>query len=149
MDFFVEREILLNKKNYRNGHFVLFTGILHQPMRKFLNAEIFLPLSIYRLKFLAIEVYKCINNLNSTYLSDLFVHKNVNYELRDRHKLEQPKLNTKKYGYRYFMYYGSKLWNLLPNDVKRSTSIWISWQNRGMALHPITKWLWYILDALF
>ena len=56
----------------------------------------FLPLSIYRLKFLAIEVYKCINNSNPTYLSDLFVHKNVDYELRDSHKLEQPKFNTKK-----------------------------------------------------
>ena len=93
----------------------------------------FLPLSIYRLKFLAIEVYKCINNLNPTYLSDLFVHKNVNYELRDRHKLEQPKFNTKKYGYRSFMYYGSKLWNLLPSDVKRSTSMY---EFRG----KVTEW---------
>ena len=55
----------------------------------------FLPLSIYRLKFLAIEVYRCINNLNPTNLSDLFVHKNVDYELRDPHQLEQPKSNTK------------------------------------------------------
>ena len=93
----------------------------------------FLPLSIYRLKFLAIEVYKCINNLNPTYLSDLFVHKNINYELWDRHKLEQPKFDTKKYGYRSFMYYGSKLWNLLPNDVKRSTSMY---EFRG----KVTEW---------
>ena len=56
--------------------------------------EIFTAVNI-SVKFLAIEVYKCINNLNPTYLSDLFVHKNVDYELRDPHKLEQPKLNTK------------------------------------------------------
>ena len=78
-------------------------------------------------------MYKCNNNLNPTYLSDLFVHKNVDYELRDSHKLEQPKFDTKKYGYRSFMYYGSKLWNLLPSDVKRSTSIY---EFRG----KVTEW---------
>ena len=40
-------------------------------------------------------MYKCINNLNPSYLSDLFVHKNLDYELRDPHKLEQSKFNTK------------------------------------------------------
>ena len=33
----------------------------------------FLPLSIYRLKFL--EVYKCVNNLNPPYLNNLFITK--------------------------------------------------------------------------
>ena len=41
----------------------------------------FLPLSIYRLKFLAIEVYKCLNNLNPPYPNDLFIHNKAN--LRD------------------------------------------------------------------
>ena len=62
----------------------------------------FLPLSIYRLKFLAIEVYKCVKNLNPPYLNDLFIHKNINYDLRDKHKMEQPKFNTKTFGYRSF-----------------------------------------------
>ena len=65
-------------------------------------------------KFLAIEVYKCISNLNTIYLSDLFLHKNVDYELRDPHKLEQPKFNTKIYGYRSFMWYN---WYKLKNFV--------------------------------
>ena len=78
-------------------------------------------------------MYKCVNNLNPTYLRDLFVHKNVDYELSDPHKLEQPKFNTKTYGYRSFMFYGSKLWNLLPSDFKRSTSIY---EFRG----KVTEW---------
>ena len=83
----------------------------------------FLPLWIYRLKFLAIEVYKCVKNLNPPYLNDLFIHKNINYDLRDKHKMEQPKFNTKTFGYRSFKHYGSKLWNSLPIDVKCSNSI--------------------------
>ena len=45
-----------------------------------------LPLSIYRLQFLAIEVYTCVNNLNPPYLNDLFIHKNIDCDLRDKDK---------------------------------------------------------------
>ena len=57
------------------------------------------------------------------YLNDLFIHKNTDYDLRDKHKVEQPKYNTKIFDYRSFMYYGSKMWNYLPIDVKCSNSI--------------------------
>ena len=40
-------------------------------------------------------MFKCINNLNPTYLSDIFAHKNVDYKLRDPRKLEQPKFKPK------------------------------------------------------
>ena len=83
----------------------------------------FLPLSIYRLKFLAIEVYKCVKNLNPPYFNDLFIHKNIDYDLRDKHKVEQPKFDTKRFVYRAFMYNGLKLWNSLPIDAKYSNSI--------------------------
>ena len=47
-----------------------------------LKRSYFLPLSIHMLKFLAIEVRKCVNNSNHLYLNDLFIHKNVDYDLR-------------------------------------------------------------------
>ena len=62
-------------------------------MRDFLSADIFLPLSTYRLKFLTIDVYESINNSNSLYLDDLFVHKYIDYQLMNSHKLEQQKLD--------------------------------------------------------
>ena len=93
----------------------------------------FLPLSIYRLKFLAIEVYKYINNLNPTYLRDLFVHKNIVYELRDPHKLEQPKSNTKNMAIDLSCIMGRNCGICSPSDVKRSTSIY---EFRG----KVTEW---------
>ena len=32
--------------------------------------------------------------------------------------LLQPKFNTKRYGYRSFKYFGSKIWNSLPTSIK-------------------------------
>ena len=49
----------------------------------------FLPLSIYRLKFLAIEVYKCVNELNPSYLNDLIKTKSIPYNFRDSSILKQ------------------------------------------------------------
>ena len=93
----------------------------------------FLSLSIYRLKYLAIEVYKCVNQLNPPYLNKLFENKPVKYDLRDSSILKQNKFNTIKYGYKSFAYYGSKLWNELPNDLKMSPSL-------NIFKNKINKW---------
>ena len=54
----------------------------------------FLPLSQCRIRCLGIEVYKCFNGLNPDYLNNLFKQPCLKYELRDSHRLEQPKFNT-------------------------------------------------------
>ena len=78
----------------------------------------FLPLSLYRIRCLGIEVYKCFNGLNPDYLNYLFKQPCQKYE--DSHRLEQPKFNTFTYGLRSFRYYGLKLWNVLPFSVKNT-----------------------------
>ena len=77
-----------------------------------------LPLYLLRLKHLAIETFKCIKGYNPKYLNDMFTKKRQNYNLRDSDLLVQKKFNTFKYGYKSFSYYGAKLWNSLPNDLK-------------------------------
>ena len=64
----------------------------------------FLPLSLYRIRCLGIEVYKCFNGLDPDYLNNLFKKPCLKYELRDSHRLEQPKFNTFTYGLRSFRY---------------------------------------------
>ena len=82
-----------------------------------------LPLSIFRLRFLAIEVYKCIKKENPTYLNDLFTSRIPNYNFRDNDLIQQHRFKTVKYGYKSFQYYGAKLWNSLPPEVKNSASL--------------------------
>ena len=46
------------------------------------------------------------NNLNPLYLNDLVAHKEIDYELKDKNKVEQPKFSTKRFGYESFIYHG-------------------------------------------
>jgi hypothetical protein len=84
-----------------------------------------LSLSALRIRFLAIEVFKCVNGLNPPYLNDLFEINNTGYNLRDNCLLKQPKFNTKRHGFRSFRYYGSKLWNSLPVDIKNAKTLYM------------------------
>ena len=83
----------------------------------------FLSLSALRLRFLAIEMYKCRNNMAPSYRCDLFRQNIISYNLRDSDKLIQPDFKTKTFGYRSFTYYGSKIWNSLPTEIKASKTL--------------------------
>ena len=70
------------------------------------------------IRLVAIDMFKCMNGLNPLYINEMFVGKDSIYNLRDQSRLLQPKFNTKRYGYRSFKYFGSKIWNCLPPYVK-------------------------------
>ena len=70
------------------------------------------------IRILSIEIYKCVKGTNPDYLNEMFSLSNSHYDLRDQSRLEQPKFNTKTFGYRSFKYLGAKLWNLLPYHLK-------------------------------
>ena len=94
----------------------------------------FLPLSVYRMRCLGIEVYKCVHGLkNPYYLNNLFKESCTKYDLRYSCRLEQPKFNTFTYGQRSFRYYGSKLWSILPYSVKNTKDLYVFKNN-------ITRW---------
>ena len=83
----------------------------------------FLSLSMYRIYFLAIEVFKCFKGLNPEYLNELFEKKHISYNLRNSDLIVQQKFDTKTHGYKSFSYFGAKVWNTLPQDLKNSESI--------------------------
>ena len=93
------------------------------PINELLIKADMLPLSIYRLKFLATEVFKSVNDLNPQFIVNMFEHRPTTYNLRDANLLHQPKFKTFKFGYRSFQYYGAKLWNSLPAQLKRHTRL--------------------------
>ena len=76
-----------------------------------------------RLRSVAIEVFKCVHKLNPTVLNELFIVKETERTLRDPLILHVPKFNKIQYGKKTFSYYGSHLWNILPNDIKRTLDI--------------------------
>ena len=77
-----------------------------------------LRIRINLVRLVAIEMFKCTKGINPAYMNDMFIDKQSKYNLRDESRLLQPKFNTKRYGYRSFKYFGSKIWNSLPTSIK-------------------------------
>ena len=77
---------------------------------------------LWRLKKIAIFMYKCFYKLHPKYIVNMFDCKESQYLLRDDIQLDLYKFKTKTYGYRSLLYAGSKLWNSLPVDIKKSES---------------------------
>ena len=90
---------------------------------KLLSEANVLSLSMHRLRFMAIEMYKCVNHLNPAFLNDMFTLKPSKYNLRDGNIVNQPTFNTITYGYKSFSYYGAKLWNALPHEIKTADNL--------------------------
>ena len=83
----------------------------------------FLSMTMQCICFLGIEVYECNNDLNLKYLNDLLCPKELSYQLWDNNRLHQMKFNTITFGYRSFSYYGAKVWNTLPPEIKKMQSL--------------------------
>ena len=75
-------------------------------------------LYVLRLKCIATETYKCINKISPSYLHDMFILNENEYNLRNQHVVVQPLVRTEKCGYQSFRYQGAKIWNELPNHIK-------------------------------
>ena len=53
----------------------------------------------------------------------MFEVTSTGYDLRDHLRLKQEKFDTKKFGYKSFKYFGSKLWNSIPIEIKSVKSL--------------------------
>ena len=77
-------------------------------------------LAYRRLQDMIILVFKAVNNLLPTYLSDLLTIRENIKNLRGTNKFVIPKVNTTCYGTRSVAHTTSKAWNSLPDqDVVR------------------------------
>lgn len=83
----------------------------------------FLSVTMYRLKQMAIEVFKCRHGINPKYLNELFNEKLTTHQLRDTNLLQQNRFRTTTFGFRSFKYYGAKLWNSLPTEIKNTDNL--------------------------
>ena len=76
-----------------------------------------------RINDMLILVYLALNNAAPSYNSDLFTERQTSLSLRGKRRLVIPRVNTTNYGLHFFRYHASKLWNLLPDNVRVSTSL--------------------------
>ena len=77
-------------------------------------------MEIRRLRVLAIEIFKIVNNLNPNYMKDIFTPK-LHPKVRPNDILVKHR-NSITYGAKSLKTFGPKIWNQLPGDIKSETS---------------------------
>ena len=80
-------------------------------------------MKVNRLRSLCIEIYKSINNINPTYMNELFKLRKTSRVVRSKLNLDRPAINQVSFGDKNLRYYGSKIWNSLPFHIKSSENL--------------------------
>ena len=71
------------------------------------------PIHVRRMKLMACEVYKIVNDLSPKYINDLVNIKHSSYNFRSEKKAEAPQVNSTRYGLRSFRSEAPRIWNSL------------------------------------
>ena len=73
-----------------------------------------------RVHYILSLVYKSLNGLATEYITNMFSLKthSINLRASGTNSLFIPRVNTTTYGLHSLSYYGSKLWNSLPNTIR-------------------------------
>ena len=85
-------------------------------------------LQITRIRKIAIETFKILNNMSPSYILDLVKFKNTNYSFRYQNLAELPRVNTESYGRKSFRYGAAHIWNSFPNDFKEFGRLIQAWE---------------------
>ena len=72
-------------------------------------------LHIKRVKEMAREVFKIVNNIAPTFIENIIALKRSQYSLRNDKSAVIPRANTTIYGLNSFAHEGARIWNSLPN----------------------------------
>ena len=82
-------------------------------------------MKVNRLRSLCIEIYKLINNINPTYMNEIFKLRKISRAVRSNYKLnlDVPTINQVSFGGKSLRYNGSKIWNSLSFHVKSSKNL--------------------------
>ena len=77
-------------------------------------------MEVRRLRTLALETFKTLNDLNPAFMKNLFAKREVSK--RRKNNLEIPNRNTVKYGDKSIRSLGPHIWNGLPEEIKNENS---------------------------
>ena len=97
----------------------------NSPLEEVLKKSGKVCMEINRLRYLCIEIYKSINNINPSFMKQIFLLRETNRKVRNQYKLNLsvPKVNQVSYGGKGLIFYGPKIWSSLPLHVKTSENL--------------------------
>ena len=77
-------------------------------------------LYLKRVRVMAQEVYKAINNQSPKYTKELLSERNNIYSNRRPLDLYIPRVNQQKFGYRSYTFEAPSVWNSLPLEIRKA-----------------------------
>ena len=72
------------------------------------------------LKLLTTEIYKAKHDLNPKFMSEIFIERNISYNVRGNNHLSVPVPRTNAYGLKAIRHTAHKLWQSLPIEIEVS-----------------------------
>ena len=88
-----------------------------------LKASGLVSMEIRRMRYLRIEIYKTLNNLNPGYMKDIFQVQQSAYSTRRPYNIKVSRVNQTTFGTRSIRYEGAKIWSHLPNSLKSAETL--------------------------
>ena len=150
---------LNNKIN--NIHERALRIVYHDKISSFktlLKRNKYMSIHMKNLQYLATELFKVKNGLSPEIMNEIFVfQESETYNSRSGNHLARKNIRTTQYGIESIANLGAKLWNLLPGEIKNSSSLtvfknkirnWVPEKCPLQALSDIYKKYWLHLTSL-
>ena len=79
-------------------------------------------MNVYRLRVLCMEIYKTINNMNPSFMSDIFIKNSSERNQRsfNQNNLDHYRANQVRFGQKSIKALGPRIWNCLPASIKNA-----------------------------
>ena len=91
--------------------------------QQLLNKDKSVTIHIRNIQLLATEMYKAKNNILPCSLSESVTLREITYNLREKSDFQRYKPNTVYYGTETLSNLGPKIWQLVPNVIKESSTL--------------------------
>ena len=72
---------------------------------------------------LAIELYKVKHTISNSLILDIFLLRSEDYNLRTQTDFIKPSTNTTRYGLKPLNFFASKVWDMITDEIKNSSTI--------------------------
>ena len=69
------------------------------------------------------EMFKTIDNLNPSFMDEIFLKRIVRYNVRNTNTFLLPMVHTVNCGTETIRYRGQRIWHYLPQEIKDSNSV--------------------------
>ena len=115
---------LNNKINYLHERGLRITyGDRSSSFENLLKKDNSVSIHHRNIQVLVTEMFKVKNNIAPEIMKELFASKMSSYDLRNNNSFKRRRVNSVWHGTESVSYLGPKIWDLVPNEIKKSESL--------------------------